>query len=135
MQVLLVLFQNSLLLFGLSLSAKMWTQKTTISSVIICTIAFGILFCVSTILLSTLSGQSFPDPSSRTNASYFQKVLTNRSTLTLGAIRWILETSTNMEVVKTAARKVTLVQWSRDLDPSAVDMITLKRVVTRRRYL
>src|ERR1700709_968231 len=54
----LVLLQMSLLLFGLSLSANMWTQQRTISSVIISATALGILFYVATILISVLHPDS-----------------------------------------------------------------------------
>ena len=54
----LVLLQISLLLFGLSLSAHMWTEQRTISSVIICTTALGFLFYVVTILVSVIHPDS-----------------------------------------------------------------------------
>ncbi|KAJ8589257.1 hypothetical protein M405DRAFT_862296 [Rhizopogon salebrosus TDB-379] len=44
LRAFLVLLQISFLLFGLSLSANMWTQQRTISSVIISATALGILF-------------------------------------------------------------------------------------------
>jgi len=61
LKAFLLLLQISLL-FGLSLSANMWTQQATISIVIMCTTAFGILFYVATIMVSVcirtaLSGQ------------------------------------------------------------------------------
>ena len=50
----LVFLQIAFLLFGLSLSANMWIQQRTISSVIICATALGILFYVATILVSVI---------------------------------------------------------------------------------
>ncbi|KAG2360149.1 hypothetical protein BDR07DRAFT_1174580, partial [Suillus spraguei] len=58
LQAFLMLLQMSLLLFGLSLSANIWAKQTTISSIIICTTAFGILFYVGTILVSVLRPDS-----------------------------------------------------------------------------
>lgn len=58
LKAFLVLLQISLFLFGLSLSANMWTQQVTISTVIICTTAFGILFYVATIFVSVLHPDS-----------------------------------------------------------------------------
>lgn len=91
----LVLIQISLLLFGLSLSANMWFQQTTISSVIICTIAFGIFFYGFTILVSV----SRPDSPFQTPGSLLVEVIFRplRSTscrdlfIKSSAIRWILE--------------------------------------------
>jgi len=155
----LVLLQISLLLFGLSLSANMWTQQRTISSVIICTTALGILFYVATILVSvihpdspfqtagsTLIGAICKDFSEfikyrLSDLSYFFRNLSPdlyyflqnisipgrfESTRTpdaygdSSAIRWILETSTNPEVVEAAAEMVPRVQWPPQLDSSVV---------------
>jgi hypothetical protein len=58
LRAFLVLLQISLLLFGLSLSANMWTQQRTISSVIISATALGILFYVATIVISVLHPNS-----------------------------------------------------------------------------
>ena len=126
--VFFVLLQISLLLFGLSLSANMWTKEMTISRVLICTTAFGIMFYLSTILISV----SRPDSPYQTAGSDFvravcKKFLPIKSTLDpdsdayvrSSAIRWILDASTNPEVVSTAAALVPLVQWSPNVDVSA----------------
>jgi hypothetical protein len=158
----LVLLQISLLLFGLSLSANMWTQQPTISSVIISTTALGILFYVATILISVLHPDSpfqtagstlvgaisrkiskafsdsffeaFFDALSDAFSDAFYNALPQvwlkrfnqfKSTSTpnicgrSSPIRWILETSTNPEVVEAAAAMVPLVQWSPKIDASA----------------
>lgn len=138
LQMFLVLLQISLLLFGLSLSANMWLQQRTISSVIICTTAFGILFYASTILLSRLYPDSpFQTPGSDVVRAVYEKFLavrnhffqdtSNTSTITpdsklivLSAIRWILDISTNPEFVEAVAGMVPLVQWPRDFDVSAI---------------
>jgi hypothetical protein len=143
----LVLLQISLLLFGLSLSANMWAQQRTISSVIISTTALGILFYVATIVISVLH----PDSPFQTVESalvgalsrrvseafsnafhnafprlYFKYIDLFESTSTpnisdeSSPIRWILEISTNPEVVEAAAAIVPLVQWSPKIDASAV---------------
>ncbi|KAG1805472.1 uncharacterized protein BJ212DRAFT_868580 [Suillus subaureus] len=126
LRAFLVLLQISLLLFGLSLSARMWTQETTISSVIICTTAFGILFYAGTILVSVLRPDSpFQTPASELFVAIRQKFLSDKFTFTpsifakSSAIRWILETSTNPEIVKAAAAIVPCVQWPPNLDASA----------------
>ncbi|OJA08600.1 hypothetical protein AZE42_07131 [Rhizopogon vesiculosus] len=89
----------------------MFTQQRTISSVVICSTALGILSYLSTILISV----SYPDSPFQTARSTLvgticKTFLRVRSNLTpdvmfgrSSAIRWILETSTNSEVVKTAA--------------------------------
>jgi hypothetical protein len=157
----LVLLQISLLLFGLSLSANMWTQQRTISSVIISATALGILFYVATIVISLLHPDSpfqtagstvvgaisrkifkaFSDAFSGgffdafSNAFsealynvfpqlYFKYIDIFKSTSTpnipdkSSPIRWILEISTNPEVVEAAAAMVPLVQWSPTIDAS-----------------
>ncbi|KAG0699433.1 hypothetical protein DFH29DRAFT_1081304 [Suillus ampliporus] len=126
LQAFLVLLQISLLLFGLSLSASIWIQQTTISSVIICTTAFGILFYAGTILVSALRPDSpFRTPGSDLVGAICTKFLSVSSTLTptiftkSSAIRWILETSTNPEVIEAAAAMVPLVQWPPKMDASA----------------
>ncbi|OAX32876.1 hypothetical protein K503DRAFT_804850 [Rhizopogon vinicolor AM-OR11-026] len=58
LEAFLALLQISLLLFGLSLSAYMFTRQPTISSVVISTTALGILFYVATIFISLLHPDS-----------------------------------------------------------------------------
>jgi hypothetical protein len=71
----LVLLQISLLQFCLSLSANMWLQQRTISSVIICTTAFGMLFYASTTLLSRLYPDSpFHTPGSEVLRAIYKKL-------------------------------------------------------------
>ncbi|KAG1886657.1 hypothetical protein F4604DRAFT_1282599 [Suillus subluteus] len=125
LQAFLVLLQISLLLFGLSLSANMWARQTTISSVIICTTAFGILFYVVTTLVSVSRPDSpFHTPGSELFATICQTNLPNKSTLSRlifgksSAIRWILEISTNPEIVEAAAAIIPCVQWPPNLDAS-----------------
>ncbi|KAG0699176.1 hypothetical protein DFH29DRAFT_62225 [Suillus ampliporus] len=126
LQAFFVLLQISLLLFGLSLSANLWTQQTTISSVIICTTAFGILLYGVTIHVSLWRPDSpFQTPGSKIAGTICRLFLPVRSTMVpniftkSSAIRWILETSTNPEVIEAAAAMVPLVQWSPKLDASA----------------
>ncbi|KAG1740525.1 uncharacterized protein EDB91DRAFT_1132968 [Suillus paluster] len=104
----------------------MWIQQTTISSVIICTTAFGMLFYAVTIFVSVWRADSpFQTPGSEIVGALCKRCLQVRSTLThnifskSSAIRWILETSTNPEVVEAAAAMIPLTQWSRELDASA----------------
>lgn len=122
----LILLQISLFLFGLSLSANMWSQQTKISSVIMSTTAFGLLSYGVTILLSVLR----PDSPFQTPGSAFVKAIRNKfrplksvqppkSSIKLSAIRWVLETSTNPEVVAAAAAMVPRVQWPKP-DASAI---------------
>jgi hypothetical protein len=126
LQAFLVLLQMSLLLFGLSLSANVWIQQTTISSVIICTTAFGILFYVGTNLVSALRPDSpFQTPASELFVAVCKRILPKKLTFApnkfvkLSAIRWILETSTNPEIVEAATAIVPCVQWPPNLDASA----------------
>jgi hypothetical protein len=122
LQSFLVLLQISLLLFGLSLSANMWAQQTTIASVIISITAFGILFYVGTALVSALR------PHSPFRSELFiticRKILpkkiisTHNKSGKSSAIRWILETSTNPEIVEAAVAIVPCVQWPLSLDVS-----------------
>ncbi|OAX31970.1 hypothetical protein K503DRAFT_29461 [Rhizopogon vinicolor AM-OR11-026] len=106
----------------------MFTQQRTISSVVICSTAFGVLSYLSTILISV----SHPDSPFHTAGSSLvgaicKSFLRARSTLTpdvtfgrSSAIRWILETSTNSEVVETAAAMIPRLQWPQKLDASTV---------------
>ncbi|OJA11725.1 hypothetical protein AZE42_11467 [Rhizopogon vesiculosus] len=146
----LVLLQISLFLFGLSLSASMWAQQPTIASVVICTTALGILFYVATILISVLHPDSpfqtagsaliraIPKQLSKTISEFILYLITPpnfplitplvryKPTSTVNnfsrssAIRWMLETSTNPEVVEAAAAMIHRVQWPPKLDASAV---------------
>jgi len=155
----LVFLQIAFLLFGLSLSANMWIQQRTISSVIICATALGILFYVATILVSvihpdcpfqtagsTLIGAICKDFSEFikyrfSDLSYFFRNLSPHLSYFLenisipgrfestptpdtygksSAMRWILETSTNPEVVEAAAEMVPRVQWPPKFDSSVV---------------
>ena len=153
----LVLLQMSLLLFGLSLSANMFTRQRTISSVIICTTALGILLYMATILVSALH----PDSPFQTAGSTLIRAIYNKysefieylywntdfmdhflerlrvsfpSTLNQSnkssAIRWILETSTDPKVVEAAAAMVPFEQWPPNFDAS----IIFERLRTFRAY-
>ncbi|KAG1850987.1 hypothetical protein C8R48DRAFT_836547 [Suillus tomentosus] len=128
LQGFLVVLQISLLLFGLSLSANMWTQQTTISSVVICSTAFGILFYASALLVTILRPDSpFRTPGAELMGAICRKLLRGRLTFTpdsasikLSAIRWILETSTHPEVVVAVAAMIPFMQWPQNLDVSAI---------------
>jgi hypothetical protein len=115
-KVFLVLLQISLLLFGLQLSAYMWTQQIIISSAIICTTAFasGILFYMATIFVSVLHPDSpFQTPGSklvRASCNRFLPLLTDNISLKSSATHWVLETSINPEIVEAAAAMVPLAQ-------------------------
>jgi hypothetical protein len=164
----LVLLQISLLLFGLSLSANMWTQQRTISSVIISATALGILFYVGTILISVLHPDSpfqtagstlvgavcrkifeafsdafsdffdaFSDAFSNvfprlylTCINLFHSTSTPNISDKSSPIRWILEISTNPEVVEAAAAMVPLVQWSPTIDASTAYARLLDNLAT-----
>ena len=161
----LILLQISLLLFGLSLSANMWIQQKTISIIVMCTTAFGILFYATTILVSVFCPDS-PFQTAETalivvickkfftllrslvdtSSTYFPTyprfltlfvVLFNalldalldatfitRSTadrpVKLSAIRWLLETSTNPDVVEPAAAIVAAVRWPVEVNASPI---------------
>lgn len=126
LQAFLILLQISLLLFGLSLSANMWTEQTTISSVIICFTTVGILLYGLTIFVSVWRPDSpFQTPGSELARTFCKAFISVRSTLNphifsgSSAVSWVLETSTNPEVVEAAAAMVPLVQWSPVLDASA----------------
>ena len=54
LKAFLLLLQISLFLFSLSLSAHMWVEQTTISSIIVCITAFGVLFYGVTVFVSGL---------------------------------------------------------------------------------
>jgi hypothetical protein len=132
LQAFLVLLQISLLLFGLSLSANMWVKQTTISSVIVCTTAFGIIFYAGTILMSALRPDSpfqVPGPGLFTaickrmlpkTFTFTPDTLTSNTSVRMSAIRWIQETSTNPEVVDTVAGIISCVQCPPNLDVSAI---------------
>jgi hypothetical protein len=124
LKAFLVLLQMSLLLFGLSLGAYMWTQKTTISSLIIFITASGILFYMVTILVSVLRpGSPFQTPGSELVGALCKRFIppfTENIFLKSSAIRWLLETSTNPECVEAAAAMVPLAQWPPKLDALAM---------------
>jgi len=121
---LLVLLQISLLLFGLSLSANMFRQTIAVSSVIIGTTAFGMIFYLTTILVSVLSPYSpCQSPGSKIIGTIFKDFLPVRSISpndSWRAVRWILETSTNPDFVSAAAAMVSQVDWPKDVDVGTI---------------
>lgn len=126
LQAFLILLQISLLLFGLSLSANIWTEQTTISSVIICFTTVGILLYGLTISVSVWRPDSpFQTPGSELARTICKAFISVRSTLDphifskSSAVCWVLETSTDPEVAEAAAAMVPLVQWPPELDASA----------------
>ena len=126
LRAFLILLQISLFLFGLSLSANMWTQQA-ISIVIICATAIGLLFYVSIVVVAVLDPDSpFQTAGSALVAPIYKKFLTPSTpfnedpTTKLSAISWLLETSTKPDVVEAVAAMVPLVQWPRDHDASAI---------------
>ena len=123
-----VLIEISLLLFSLSLGAAMWTQHQAISILIIATAGLGVLCHIFTIMISAISSD-FPFQTTvslaiRATFRYIHKCGGLRSSVSLAiramirhfredggsqpsdndpttsAMRWILETSTNPDVVK-----------------------------------
>jgi Family of unknown function (DUF6535) len=50
-----IFLQMSLLFFGITLSANLWTQEHTVTSIIIATTAFGVIFYFFTVLTSLTS--------------------------------------------------------------------------------
>nr|BDD37071.1 hypothetical protein [Rhizopogon roseolus] len=140
----LMLLEISLLLFGLSLCAIMWTPSHTISSAIISTTAFGFLFSLATTIISVL----FPDSPFKTAGStliraiciefynfiegrvqdqyspplYFSflegfgSIRTPDVDVESSSIHWLLETSTNPEDVMAAAEMVSRAEWPPNLD-------------------
>jgi hypothetical protein len=89
------------------------------------TTAFGVLFYAGTILVSVWRPESpFQTPGSELVA--LQTFIPVRSTSTpnmsrkSSAIRWILETSANPEVVEAAAAMAPLAQWASKLDASTI---------------
>jgi hypothetical protein len=92
----------------------MWTQQIIISSAIICTTAFGILFYMTTIFVSVLHPDSpFQTPGSELVGALckrFSPLLTDNIPLKSSATHWVLETSINPEIVEAAAAMVPLAQ-------------------------
>jgi hypothetical protein len=110
LQLFPVLLQISVLLFGLSLGAAMWTQQRSISILIMTTTAFGALCHVFIVAASLI----FPDCPFQTPVSLAIRAVFGRfytsagpqdrgevptdstaSASTMSAMQWILETSTN----------------------------------------
>jgi hypothetical protein len=117
LKTFLILLQISLLLFALSLSATMWFQQRQIFYVVISTMGSGMLFFMAT-HVGMASKQSF----SGTSIEASQKILSGQPYdpfIKSSAVRWILETSTNPEVIDAAAAMVLRVQWPAALDVSA----------------
>ncbi|OJA08596.1 hypothetical protein AZE42_07129 [Rhizopogon vesiculosus] len=125
----------------------MFARQPTISSVIICTTALGVLFYVATILISVLQPESpFQTAESTLIRIILRKIVQFSTYLRLNttsyfhqrhfppvgststpdefgkssAIRWILERSTDPEVVEVAAVMVPRVQWPPKLDASPI---------------
>ncbi|KAG1869213.1 hypothetical protein C8R48DRAFT_771373 [Suillus tomentosus] len=124
LQAFLVFLQIALLLFNVSLCIKTWTE-VMISGCMICGTASGIVFYLWTTVVSV----RFPNSPSWTPGSKpvgaIGKIFTGLTSPPdisgkSSAIRWIIETSTNLEYLEAAAAMVHLAQWSRDLDASAV---------------
>jgi hypothetical protein len=97
------LLKFSLFLFGLSLGAAMWSQQQTISTLIIITTASGVLFYALTIVASVL----YPDCPFQTRVSpvirtLFYPDVQPAELPTESAMGWLLSTSTNPDVIKSA---------------------------------
>lgn len=89
--------------------------------------SFWVLFYAGTILASVWRPESpFQTPGSELVGAIFETFPPIRSTSTpnmsskSSVIRWILETSTNPEVVEAAAVMVPLAQWASKLDASTI---------------
>lgn len=121
-----VLLQMSLILFILSLAAAMWMQHRIISLFIIVPAACGFIFFVCTVMVSLGS----PDSPYQTWISFaIQRLLpTNRHVYkdsTADAMAWILDTSTNPDVISLALElMVAISNKSQDvLSPSLIKKV------------
>lgn len=121
LQAFLVFLQIALLLFNVWLCIKTWTE-VMISGFMICSTASGIVFYLWTMAVSV----QFPNSPCWTPGSILVgaigKIFTGLTSPPdkSSALRWIIETSTNLEYLEATAAMVHLAQWSRDLDASAV---------------
>ncbi|OJA16311.1 hypothetical protein AZE42_03366 [Rhizopogon vesiculosus] len=111
LQAFTVLIQMSLFLFAMSLGAAMWTQQPVISILLITTTVLGALGHFFTILLSLISTDSpFQTPFSIVIQTIIRRFSANASSnspnqneeSTESAMWWILDTSTNPDVLMTA---------------------------------
>lgn len=107
LQLFPVLLQMSLLLFGLSLGAVMWTQQRTIPIFIIATTACGALCHACTIVVSLKSPECpFQSPVSLAIRAIWRHFRASaghqQDDCTASSMQWILESSTNPDVVMSA---------------------------------
>ncbi|KAG1812414.1 uncharacterized protein BJ212DRAFT_1518746 [Suillus subaureus] len=153
LQFLPSLLQISLLLFGVALSASMWTMSTTIATIIITSTTLGFTFYL-TIVLASLMACGLPFPDTRINyPSCFGSKRRNFSKVCLSfvlyipfkiiytlntisqqltpsvfvaqqtdapCIRWIIESSSDPDIITTAASFVPEVEWPPELDISTL---------------
>ena len=117
------LLQMSLLLFGLSLGAAMWTQQQTISILIIATTAMGTLCHVFTIIVSLISPDCpFQTPVSLAIQAILRRYRKSASSQhhkgdsNAAAMQWIFETSTNPDIVMSAAELIPAMSKHPDVD-------------------
>jgi hypothetical protein len=103
LQSFTVLLQISLFLFALSIAGAMWTQQRTVSILIVVMAGRGALFLCYVIVVSSAS----PDSSFQTSISLFiqrmrdaRRCLEDDVHLTVSAMTWILDTSTNPDVLR-----------------------------------
>lgn len=164
LQFLPSLLQISLLLFGVALSASMWTMSTTIAIIIITSTTLGFTFYLTIILASLMAADCpFQTPGSitlralgRSILHYYpslQKHRRNFSKVCLSfalyipfkiistlntisqqltpsasvaqptdapCIRWIIESSSDPDIITTAASFVPEVEWPPELDISTL---------------
>ena len=127
LQSFTVLIQLSLFLFGISLGVAMWTKQRAISILIISTTAFGALSLAVFILLSLISPDSpFHTPLSLAIQAGIRLVRGSAGSQhhdaesTESAMWWILDTSTNPDVLTNAFELMsTLVsKQQKDFSPS-----------------
>ncbi|OAX33210.1 hypothetical protein K503DRAFT_749010 [Rhizopogon vinicolor AM-OR11-026] len=123
------LLQISLLLFGVSLGAAMWTQQHVIAIVIITPTAFGLLFHFFTVLVSSMH----PDCPFQTPISLLIQAIrrylrkrhgarsqrhdeSKSSTVTVSAMQWILDTTTDPNVLRLVLESIPTMYNQSDMD-------------------
>lgn len=135
-----VLLQISLLLFGVAISAFVWSQQGTLAIAVIASMAFGLFFYWFIIVASLKSPQCpFQTPISAVIRVFCGRVyayvkdwrmhgsgdalsspdpkVLDEKLSEVPSMKWIFESSTDPEVISSVAWLVPFVQWTPELHP------------------
>jgi hypothetical protein len=131
-----VLLQISLLLFGLAISAFVWSQQGALAITVVVSTAFGVLFYAFVLVASLKSRQCpFQTPVSSVIRWLCRRIWHKNGNVQpppgaeedegapapeASSMKWIFETSTDPEVISSVAWLLPTIKWAPELDMPTV---------------